>query len=76
MWWLLITSVQCICCRYSKELAQRDSFFEQPKHGNKYNFALSNFLFSYFSTKIYVVGAQPNCLNERVLLSTQNTCLN
>ena len=31
--------------------------------------------FSYFSTKTYVVGAQKNCLNEMVLLSTQNTCL-
>ena len=25
-----------------------------------------------FSTKTYVVGAQKNCLNETVLLSTQN----
>ena len=33
-------------------------------------------LFSYFSTKIYVVGTQKNRLNEKVLLSTQNTCLN
>ena len=29
--------------------------------------------FSYFSTKTYVVGTQKNCLNETVLLSTQNT---
>ena len=29
--------------------------------------------FSYFSTKIYVVGTQENSLNETVLLSTQNT---
>ena len=34
------------------------------------------YLFSYFSTKTYVVGAQKNCLNETVLLSTQNKCLN
>ena len=33
-------------------------------------------LFSYFSTKTYVVGTQKNRLNETVLLSTQNTCLN
>ena len=32
--------------------------------------------FSYFSTKTYVVGTQKNRLDERVLLSTQNTCLN
>ena len=32
-------------------------------------------LFSYFSTKTYVVGTQNNCLNETVLLSTQNICL-
>ena len=30
--------------------------------------------FSYFSTKTYVVGTQS--LDETVLLSTQNTCLN
>ena len=29
-------------------------------------------LFSYFSTKTYVVGTQKNRLNEMVLLSTQN----
>ena len=32
--------------------------------------------FSYFSTKTYVVGTQKNRLNETVLLSTQNACLN
>ena len=31
---------------------------------------------SYFSTKTYVVGTQKNHLNETVLLSTQNICLN
>ena len=30
-------------------------------------------LFTYFSTKTYVVGTQKNPLNEMVLLSTQNT---
>ena len=32
--------------------------------------------FSYFSIKTCVVGTQKNRLNETVLLSTQNTCLN
>ena len=32
--------------------------------------------FPYFSTKTYVVGTQKNRLNETVLLSTQNICLN
>ena len=32
--------------------------------------------FTYFSTKTYVVGAQKKRLNETVLLSTQNKCLN
>ena len=32
--------------------------------------------FSCFSTKTYVVGTQKNHLNEMVLLSTQNLCLN
>ena len=30
----------------------------------------------YFSTKTYVVDTQKNCLNETVLLSTQNICYN
>ena len=33
---------------------------------------LLKFIFSYFKT--YVVGAKKNCLNETVLLSTQNKC--
>ena len=32
--------------------------------------------FSSFSTKTYVVGTRKNRLNETVLLSTRNTCLN
>ena len=32
--------------------------------------------FSYFSTKTYVVDTQKNRLDEMVLLSTQNACLN
>ena len=31
--------------------------------------------FSYFTTKIYVVGTQKNHLNKMVLLSTQNTIM-
>ena len=37
---------------------------------------LNDDLFSYFSTKTYVVGTQKNRLNETVLLSTLNICLN
>ena len=33
-------------------------------------------LFSLFLIQTYVVGTQKNRLNETVLLSTQNTCLN
>ena len=33
-------------------------------------------LFSYFSTKNYVVGTQKNSLNENVLLSIQNINFN
>ena len=33
-------------------------------------------LFSLFLFKTYVVGTQKNRLNETVLLSAQNTCLN
>ena len=35
---------------------------------------VSEKLFSYFSTNTYVMGTQKNCLNETVLLSTQNIC--
>ena len=33
-------------------------------------------IISYLSTKTYVVGTQKNHLNEMVLLSTKNICLN
>ena len=33
-------------------------------------------LFSSFLSQTYVVGTQKNHLKERVLLNTQNTCLN
>ena len=36
--------------------------------------AYQNNIFSYFSTKTYVVGTQNNRLNKTVLLSTQNIC--
>ena len=35
---------------------------------------LMKILFSYFSTKTYVLGIQKNRLNETVLLSSQNIC--
>ena len=38
------------------------------------NSAYPKNIFSYFSTEIFLVGAQKNCLNETVLLSTQNIC--
>ena len=34
--------------------------------------SLTKKIFSYFSTKTYVVGTQKNRLNETVLLSSQN----
>ena len=37
---------------------------------------IKKYLFSNFLTKTYVVGTQKKCLNEMVLLSTQNICLN
>ena len=44
-------------------------------HGNVF-FNFCGNPVSHFSTKTYVVGTQKNRLNETVLLSTQNTCLN
>ena len=32
--------------------------------------------FFYFLSKTYLLGTQKNRLNETVLLSTQNTCMN
>ena len=43
--------------------------------GKSSRLSIENY-FPYSSTKTYIVGAQKNCLNETVLLSTQNTCLN
>ena len=42
--------------------------------GSRKECILENY-FLFFSSKTYVVGTQKNCLNETVLLSTQNTCL-
>ena len=42
---------------------------------SRYECVFENY-FSYFSTKTYVVGTQKNRLNNTVLLSTQNACLN
>ena len=36
--------------------------------------AYRKFIFSYFSTKTYVVGTQKNRFDETLLLSTQNIC--
>ena len=49
---------------------QNQHFSRTPDKNAYWNF------FSYFSTKTYVVGTQKNHLNETVLLSTQNICLN
>ena len=38
--------------------------------------AYQKIIFLIYKTKIYVVGTQKNCLNETVLLSTQNTWSN
>ena len=35
---------------------------------------VTEFFFSYFTTKAYVVGTQKNSLNETILLSTKNIC--
>ena len=45
--------------------------YQAPRYG-----CVAENYFSYFSTKTYVVGTQKNRLNETVLLSTQNKCLN
>ena len=37
---------------------------------------MQTLFFFFFSTKTYVVGAQKNCLNETVLMSTQKIRLN
>ena len=39
-------------------------------------YCITRIWFSYFSIKTYVVGTQKNRLNETILLSTQNKCLN
>ena len=44
----------------------------QDKRGQIKNYF---FLFISLTTKTYVLGAQKNCLNETVLLSTLNICL-
>ena len=47
-----------------------------PRNVGKFSRLPIEKCFPYSSTKIYVVGVQKNRLNETVLLSTQNTCLN
>ena len=44
-------------------------------HASRKECVFENY-YAYFSTKTYVVGTHKNRLNDTVLLSTQNTCLN
>ena len=39
-------------------------------------FSIPAYPVCYFSAKLYVVGTQKSCLNEMVLLSTQNNAKN
>ena len=50
-------------------------FFMEKNTHNKVLLILENY-FLYYSSKTYVVGTPKNRLNETVLLSTENTCLN
>ena len=75
--------------RYTVQLSIKSTSFETldfkehkalatescQNQGHRLEWVLENH-FSYFSTKTYIVGTQNNRLNEKVLLSTQNTCLN
>ena len=51
------------------------TFFVKFYQAPRYECVTENY-FSYFSTKTYVVGTKKTHLNETVLLSTQNICLN
>ena len=53
------------------QLEPRTPFPKNDSDGPQDNSAQLKIVFSYFSTKTYVVGAQKNHLNE-----TKNTCLN
>ena len=57
-------------------LSQNVGHFSAYLHALSLKSAYRKIIFSYFSTKTYVVGTQKNSLNETVLLSTQNACLN
>ena len=62
---------------YSKSALFVETFFNQKLNDNQdFSKECVPKKNSYFSTKTYVVGTQKNRLNETVLLSTQNTCLN
>ena len=63
-----------ICEQKEKSLRNLRTFIIIYRPPDK-SVQLKNY-FSYFSTKTYVVGTQKNRLNETVLLSTQNICLN
>ena len=49
---------------------------QKRKHNYATQIRVGNRNLFYFSIKTYVVGTQKNRLNETVLLSTQNKCLN
>ena len=55
-------------------IQQLQMSFSQTKIGYKEGKSSATEIFSYFSTKTYVVGTQKNRLNETVHLSTQNIC--
>ena len=69
--------VACVCfwrcSTVSHEAVGQNAFFLNSGLQIRVRFGKS---FLYFSSKTYVVGTQKNRLNETVLLSTQNTCLN
>ena len=60
--------IQCLKMRYLL------SFFQATLPDTQIRIHTKS-VFSYFSTKTYVMGTQKNCHIETGLLSTQNTCL-
>ena len=62
---------QYLCQRYANTIYQILSGFSHSNQTSKQE-SVTKKLFSYFSTKTYVVGAQKNCVNEMVLSSIQN----
>ena len=56
------------------QIRRKDPFVYKGRPPDKSEYWTT--FFSIFSTKTYVVGTQKIRLNETVLLSTRNTCLN